>query len=78
LAGTVVLKSLNNSRGVTAEFLREITNHKLFANIMDARYGIIPCYGISQDPQTGNYLMVMEYVEGGNLRQFLKSSCPDF
>jgi len=32
----------------------------------------VPCYGLSQDPNTGNYLMVMKYVEGGDLRKYLK------
>jgi len=33
----------------------------------------VPCYGLSQDPNTGNYLMVMKYIEGGNLRHYLNS-----
>src|SRR5256885_6865703 len=32
---------------------------------------ITRCYGISQDPQTKNYVMVMEYG-GRNLRQYLQ------
>jgi len=40
--------------------------------------GIVKCHGISQDPQTKNYLMVMDYKEGGNLRDCLKnSSCSE-
>jgi serine/threonine protein kinase len=33
----------------------------------------VPCYGLSQDPNTGNYLMVMQYMPEGNLRHYLKS-----
>jgi len=33
----------------------------------------VKCYGISQDPVTKNYVMVMEYIKDGNLRQFLNS-----
>jgi len=33
----------------------------------------VPCYGLSQDPQTGNYLMVMQYMPEGNLRHYLSS-----
>jgi serine/threonine protein kinase len=35
---------------------------------------IVSCYGISQDPNTKNYVMVMEYIEGGNIREYLKSN----
>ncbi|KLL03563.1 MAG: hypothetical protein MRECE_13c028 [Mycoplasmataceae bacterium CE_OT135] len=72
--GEVILKSLNNSQSITTRFLKEIANHKLFDNYLIAR-----CFGISQDPVTKDYLMVMEYMKEGNLRQFLQNKyCPDF
>ncbi|MCE8162884.1 MAG: protein kinase [Candidatus Moeniiplasma glomeromycotorum] len=64
----VILKSLNDSQNLTPEFLREVASHKLF----DSNAKIVKCYGISREPQTKNYLMVMEYVRGGNLREYLK------
>ncbi|MCE8163182.1 MAG: serine/threonine-protein kinase [Candidatus Moeniiplasma glomeromycotorum] len=65
----VVLKSLNNSQGITEEFLQEIANHKLVEN-----KNIVKCYGISQDSASNNYLMVMEYIEGGDLREYLQKN----
>ncbi|CAG8513541.1 9180_t:CDS:2 [Ambispora leptoticha] len=59
----IILKSLNNSRKITPEFLREIASHKLFGN----QTKIVKCHGISQDPQ-GNYIMVMDYVRGEGLK----------
>src|SRR5438874_1651038 len=51
---------------MTSEFLREIVYHRLFC----AGSFVIGCYGISQDPVTKNYVMVMEY--GGNsLKKYL-------
>jgi len=47
--------------------LQEIDCHKLFANDSN----VINCYGISQDPKTKNYLMVLDYLKDGNLRQYL-------
>src|ERR1051325_9042076 len=35
---------------------------------------IIQCYGITKDPKTNNFMMVMEYAKHGNLRQFLNNS----
>lgn len=64
----VVLKSLISSQSITPELLREIVNTRLVKD----HSPIIKCYGISQDPQTKNYVMVMDYKEEGNLRQFLQ------
>jgi len=66
----VALKVLNNSQNITDEFLQEISHHKMLSD----HSNIVNCYGISQDPQTKNYIMVMNYQEGGNLRQYLKNN----
>ncbi|CAG8645067.1 6972_t:CDS:2, partial [Scutellospora calospora] len=66
---TVVLKILNNSQNNT-DFLDETAKHKI---IDDWFNNIVPCYGLSQDPKTKNYLMVMQYIEGGDLRKYLKN-----
>jgi len=34
---------------------------------------MVPCYGISQD-KAGNYIMVMKYMQEGNLREYLKKN----
>jgi len=58
---------------MTTDFLQEIINHKLITR--DVYSLIVTCYGISREPETGNYLMVMRYIPEGNLRQFLQSNC---
>jgi hypothetical protein len=35
--------------------------------------GVVECYGISQDPKTKDYIMIMKYMEEGNLRQCLQN-----
>ncbi|CAI2188659.1 6763_t:CDS:2 [Funneliformis geosporum] len=66
--GGFILKSLNNSQNITLEFLTEIANTKL----VDGEYSnVVKCHGISQDPTTKNYLMVMDYIKKGNLRDGL-------
>ena len=35
---------------------------------------IIRCYGITQDPDTKDYMMVLKYCEDGNLRNSLNKS----
>ncbi|GES87610.1 kinase-like domain-containing protein [Rhizophagus clarus] len=67
----VALKSLNNSKNVTIEFINEITlHHKI------TYYGssIVKLYGITQDPNTKNYMMVLDYAEHGSLRTYLNEN----
>src|SRR5207253_9543364 len=62
----VALKKLKKSQNITPEFLQKIFFHQLFNNDY-----VVKCYGISQDLETKEYVMVMEYIKGGNLRQYL-------
>ena len=32
---------------------------------------VVQCYGITQDPNTKEYMMVLKYCEDGNLRNYL-------
>ncbi|CAG8568765.1 13097_t:CDS:2, partial [Ambispora leptoticha] len=64
----VILKSLNDSQDITADFLREVAYYKLFKDDYD---GVVKCFGISQDPATKDYIMVMDYIKNGDLRKYL-------
>ncbi|GES75949.1 kinase-like domain-containing protein [Rhizophagus clarus] len=66
----IALKSLKDSKNVTLEFMNEIASH----NKVDDSYFIIKFYGITQDPETKNYMMVLEYAENGSLRNYLNTS----
>ena len=35
---------------------------------------VVTCYGITKDPKTNNFMMVMNYAENGSLRQHLNNS----
>ena len=35
---------------------------------------IAQCYGITKDPETNNFMMVMQYADYGNLRQHLNNN----
>uniref|UniRef100_U9TH97 Protein kinase domain-containing protein n=1 Tax=Rhizophagus irregularis (strain DAOM 181602 / DAOM 197198 / MUCL 43194) TaxID=747089 RepID=U9TH97_RHIID len=67
----VALKSLNNSENVTLEFMNEITSHYKVNELLNS---VIKFYGITQNPETKDYIMVMHFVENGNLRKFLNES----
>jgi len=36
--------------------------------------GIIGCYGITQDPVTKEYMLIMKYANGGNLHDYLQKN----
>ena len=57
-----------------AEFLQEIAQHSLFT---EEDY-IAPFYGISQDPTTKNYIMVMGRIRDGDMRQYLNNNRSEF
>ncbi|CAG8654517.1 24245_t:CDS:2, partial [Gigaspora rosea] len=65
----VVLKSLKNSAPINERFLNEVENcHKIRAHNVNL------CRGITKDPKDNNYMMVLDYAPGGNLREFLKEN----
>ncbi|PKY51234.1 hypothetical protein RhiirA4_468116 [Rhizophagus irregularis] len=65
---TVALKVLNNSNNISEDFLNEIK----FLNEVSGYMCIIKCFGITQDPITNNYALVLQYMENGDLRKYLK------
>ncbi|GET02638.1 kinase-like domain-containing protein [Rhizophagus clarus] len=67
---TVALKSLNNSKNITLEFMNEITLHYK----VNFHRSVVKLYGITQDPGTKNYIMVLDYARDGNLRNYLDTS----
>ncbi|RGB24796.1 hypothetical protein C1646_772594 [Rhizophagus diaphanus] len=65
----VALKNLDNSKNITLKFMNEIILHfKVSLNKC-----IIKLYGITQDPVTKNYIMVLDYAEHGSLRNYLNT-----
>ncbi|GBB92183.1 hypothetical protein RclHR1_01980008 [Rhizophagus clarus] len=63
------LKSLKNSSNISSDFLNEIKSYlQIYLN------DIIQCYGITQDSNTREYIMVLKYCSVGNLRNYLNTS----
>jgi serine/threonine protein kinase len=85
----VALKSLNNSKNVTLEFMNEVNyfviTYLIFLCLIliliniqitlhhkvNLHRTVIKLYGITQDPETKNYIMVLDYAENGSLRKYL-------
>ncbi|CAG8440899.1 1025_t:CDS:2 [Diversispora eburnea] len=61
---TVSLKSLNNSQNLSIEYLNELKKNW----ILFLQPQFLRCYGITQQPTTGEFMMVMQYAPCGDLR----------
>ncbi|RHZ64069.1 hypothetical protein Glove_326g33 [Diversispora epigaea] len=64
----VALKTISNSKHLSATFFHEL---KGFYNNSIESNRIVHCYGISRDPNTKNYMVVMEHANQGSLYQYL-------
>ncbi|RHZ88725.1 hypothetical protein Glove_21g181 [Diversispora epigaea] len=66
----VVLKKFNNFANLSEEFLNEIAIH---LKSMDFFHSVL-MYGITKDPETDKYMIVLQYMSDGNLRNYLKNN----
>ncbi|RHZ84477.1 hypothetical protein Glove_81g69 [Diversispora epigaea] len=65
----VALKEIKDSRHDISKFLKEIRNIQIVKN----QYFIISCFGISRNPSSQNYIIVME-LHDDNLHKFVTKS----
>ncbi|CAI2200804.1 3498_t:CDS:2, partial [Funneliformis geosporum] len=65
---TVALKCLNDSQDLSSDYLNEIKTHwGLFSQPQFLR-----CFGITQYPITGEFMIVLQYASFGDLRLHLQ------
>ncbi|GBB91904.1 hypothetical protein RclHR1_19340003 [Rhizophagus clarus] len=69
--GIVILKKFEMSQNVTKPFLDELKSNIQCYSRFDF---IAKLYGITQDPLLGDYMLVMEYADGGNLHDYLRKN----
>ncbi|GES95362.1 kinase-like domain-containing protein [Rhizophagus clarus] len=69
----VALKCLHNSQNFLDEFINKV---KAYPN--QKIDNILKLYGISQNPDTKDYIMVLEYAEGGNFNNYLDKNYDNF
>ncbi|GBC05421.1 hypothetical protein RclHR1_06210006 [Rhizophagus clarus] len=76
---TIALKHLVNSQNVTNEFLNEVKAYSINKfNNLDNTGEILKIYGISQNPNTKDYIMVLQYARGGNFNNWLNNNYKNF
>ncbi|EXX57518.1 Kic1p [Rhizophagus irregularis DAOM 197198w] len=68
----VILKSLNDSSNIHEDFLNELKNHlKFLYSAINNYSNFVKIYGITKDPNTSNYMIVLKEMPMGNLRSIL-------
>ncbi|CAG8597909.1 16560_t:CDS:2 [Cetraspora pellucida] len=67
---TVVLKCLNSSEAISHDFLNELKN---YFQCSDGYY-ILQYYGITQHPETKDYMIVMAFAENGDLYNYISKN----
>ncbi|UZO00600.1 uncharacterized protein OCT59_011723 [Rhizophagus irregularis] len=65
----VALKCLSDSRDISNEFLNEIKAYSI--NSVYDRDNILKVYGISQDPVSKHYIMVLDYAKGNDFDHWM-------
>ncbi|UZO16555.1 uncharacterized protein OCT59_007940 [Rhizophagus irregularis] len=70
----VALKCLYNSQNITNEFLNEIKEYSIDKHGSN----ILKIYGLSQNPITKEYIIVLEYAEGGNFNKWMNNNFKNF
>ncbi|GBC46736.2 kinase-like domain-containing protein [Rhizophagus irregularis DAOM 181602=DAOM 197198] len=65
----VALKRLNGSENMSAEYLNELKIHWNCYKYASATS--LEFYGMTKDPKTEEFMMILQFVDEGNLRSFL-------
>lgn len=68
---SIALKCLHDSSNVDEEFLNEWKTHLKCYKV--GNFSLIRLIGITQDPETSNYMVAMEYAANGSLGDDLKN-----
>ncbi|PKC70179.1 kinase-like protein, partial [Rhizophagus irregularis] len=67
----VAVKKLRDSQNISKHCLNELRS---LYQCHDNNKWVIGCYGITQDPITKEYMLILNYAEGGNLHDYLRQN----
>ncbi|RIA86039.1 kinase-like domain-containing protein [Glomus cerebriforme] len=71
----VALKRLHNSQNMTKEFLNEV---KAYYSVNEHTSNILKIYGISRNPESNDYIIVLDYADGGNFNDWINKNYKNF
>ncbi|EXX74211.1 uncharacterized protein OCT59_003761 [Rhizophagus irregularis] len=67
--GVIALKCLHSSQNITDKFLNEVKEYSI-----NKSSNILNIYGISQNPNTKEYIMVLQYAKEGNFNHWMNKN----
>ncbi|GBB90454.1 hypothetical protein RclHR1_01740031 [Rhizophagus clarus] len=65
----VILKKFKNSQDTSKYFLNELKSNQ---TCFESKHHIIRTHGITKDPKSGDYMLVMQFASGGDLHNWLQ------
>ncbi|CAB5367139.1 unnamed protein product [Rhizophagus irregularis] len=65
----IALKCLHNFQSITDKFLNEVKEYSI-----NKRSNILNIYGISQNPDTKEYIIVLQYAKKGNFNHWINNN----
>ncbi|RIB21851.1 kinase-like domain-containing protein [Gigaspora rosea] len=68
---TYALKSLTNNLGMDTRMFKKFSQEIINLHKID-HPNIIQLFGVSIEQRTGNFMLVLQYANGGNLREYLR------
>ncbi|CAB4412388.1 unnamed protein product [Rhizophagus irregularis] len=74
----VALKCLHNSQNISNKFLNEVKAYSIKKYDNYAGNNVLKIYGISQDPNTKDYIMILDYAKGGNFNHWANKNYRNF
>ncbi|CAG8835524.1 16376_t:CDS:2, partial [Racocetra persica] len=66
------LKSLNNNLGLNDQEFKQFSRELILLSTIDYHPNIVKFYGVSREP-TGNFMLVLQLANNGNLRDYLRN-----
>uniref|UniRef100_U9UPE0 Protein kinase domain-containing protein n=1 Tax=Rhizophagus irregularis (strain DAOM 181602 / DAOM 197198 / MUCL 43194) TaxID=747089 RepID=U9UPE0_RHIID len=70
----VAVKKFLNSQDISKDFINELKSFDQYHNRFEH---IIKYYGITQDPETRDHMIIMQYADGGDLHNYLQKCFKD-
>ncbi|UZO04913.1 uncharacterized protein OCT59_025275 [Rhizophagus irregularis] len=74
----VALKCLHNSQNISNKFLNEVKGYSTKKYGSYINNNVLKIYGISQNPITKDYIMILDYAEGGNFDHWANKNYKNF
>src|SRR6266498_4262386 len=76
----VALKRIKNSQEMTREYIKQLKVYYRCSLMHSKKYvqQLLEFYGLTKDPNTGEFILITQYTEHGNIRTLLNTNFSSF